>query len=169
MRNILLAALLLYTPLLTDTGPYLTHISTVRQDDAPRQLSPEDQNRLLSDVMYFRQQIENNRSEPANYFNLGLAAVALDKLATAEAAFMVVTELRPGDADAHFNLGMVYARQDRYDEAIEAFGRVVEMDPERAEPHYNLGQAYQISGMLVESVKSFVQATTLDPDNSLCH
>ena len=141
MRNLLLAVLLLSTPLLTDTGPYLTFIPSVRQDDAPRELSPEDETRLLNDVIYFRQQIENDRSEPDNYFNLGLAAISLDKLATAEAAFDVVTKLRTQDVDAHFNLGMVYARQERYDEAIGAFSRVVGMAPDRAEPYYNLGQA----------------------------
>ena len=128
MRNLLLVVFLLYTPLLTDTGPYLTFVSSVRQDDALRTLSPENEQRLLNDIIYFRQQIEENKSEPDNYFNLGLAAIALDKLATAEASLEVVIKLRPQDIDARFNLGMVYARQKKYSEAIDAFTRVVGMN-----------------------------------------
>ena len=120
-------------------------------------MSPENEQRLLNDIIYFRQQIEENKSEPDNYFNLGLAAIALDKLATAEASLEVVIKLRPQDIDARFNQGMVYARQKKYSEAIDAFTRVVGMNSEWAEPHYNLGQAYKLSGMLIKSIKSFAR------------
>ena len=167
MRNILLIIFLASMVSFTDTGPYFTFNPSKQQ--TARDLSPEDEDHLLRDVLFFREQIERKQNDPGNYYNLGLAALNLGKLSTAEAAFKVVVGLRPEDSETFYNLGVVHARQHNYDEAIKAFSRCISMNPEHAGAHYNMGLAYQYNGKLVEAIKTLAQATALEPGNARFH
>ena len=85
------------------------------------------------------------RSEIAQ-FNLGLAAIRLERWEVADTALASACELNPNRAEALFNHGIALVYLKRYPEAIERLDRTVAMRPDLYQAHYYLSLAYRNTG-----------------------
>ncbi|SVB20861.1 uncharacterized protein METZ01_LOCUS173715, partial [marine metagenome] len=168
MRYFILSCLVISVSLTDDTGIFMS-ARMLSQESPEMTLNPEDEQRLLRDVFYFRQLINENPNNSDHYFNLGLAALNLGKLETSAAAFEVGVFHRETDSEAYYNLGIIYARQQKYDRAAEAFETCIRLKPGEAKAHYNLGLTYRHQGRFVESVKTLAKAVELETGNPIFH
>jgi tetratricopeptide (TPR) repeat protein len=76
--------------------------------------------------------------EEIAWFNLGLAALKLERWDTAEQALLHATRINPGRADSFFNRGSALQKLGRCAEAIEALNRTLELAPDKTEAYYYL-------------------------------
>lgn len=94
--------------------------------------------------------------------NLGIALLAKQDLAAAEAVFRAVLGKRPSSAAANANLAMVLYEQGRYGEALTYAASAVASAPNVALFHYNLGLIQAELGHQHEAETSFEQALQRD-------
>ncbi len=70
------------------------------------------------------------------WYNLGLAAIRLERWNVAADALSRADELKPGDPGLAMNLGTALARAGRCESALGVLGALVETHPERFQAHY---------------------------------
>lgn len=90
--------------------------------------------------------------EPAS-FNLGLAALRLERWAEAERAFERAATQNPGRAESRLNRGIALQSLRRFDEAIADLQQALALRPELFQAHYYLYESYRQSGDSVRSVE----------------
>ena len=77
------------------------------------------------------------------HFNLGLAAVRLERWATAERALGRSIELNPDRAEAYLNRGLALSYLERHADAIVLLERALEMQPDLTQSHFYLYVCYR--------------------------
>jgi tetratricopeptide (TPR) repeat protein len=91
--------------------------------------------------------------------NLGLAFYKTAMFDEASREFRRVTDLRPGDEQAHFYQGLVALRQARWGEAVDALRHAAEAGESRAAILHNLAVALEQMGRLAEADAAYSQAS----------
>jgi tetratricopeptide (TPR) repeat protein len=80
------------------------------------------------------------------WFNLGLAAIKLERWEEAAAALDRAAALSPDRVDCQFNRGIALSHVGRCEESIEAMRKVLELAPETYQAHYYLYSCYKNLG-----------------------
>jgi len=80
--------------------------------------------------------------EEIAWFNLGLAAIKLERWERAEQALLQATKINSLRADSFFNRGSALQKLGRCTEAIEALNRTLVLAPDKTETHYYLYVCY---------------------------
>jgi len=84
-------------------------------------------------------------------------------------AFRKVTELMPGDAEAHYNLGVALKSLGQLDSAVASYRRALGLKPDYVEAHSNLGNSLKDLGQLEAAVVSYRRALKIKPDSADVH
>lgn len=121
------------------------------------------QQRLAEARELYRQLCRLERSDPQNWFTLGLLNGMLGDLEEAAACNREATALRPDYADAHFNRAKALQGLGRHDEAEQSYRRALELKRSWPEAFNNLGNVLQELGRLREAIESYRQALALKP------
>jgi tetratricopeptide (TPR) repeat protein len=79
-------------------------------------------------------------------FNLGLAAIGLERWEVAERALGRAIELNPSRAESYLNRGIALQYLDLCDEAITVLKRGLELQPDLTQSHYYLYECYRRLG-----------------------
>ena len=90
--------------------------------------------------------------EPAN-FNLGLAALRLERWDVAERAFEHALKQNSGRAESRLNRGIALQSLQRFDEAIAELQQALAVQPDLFQAHYYLYESYRQLGDTVRSVE----------------
>jgi tetratricopeptide (TPR) repeat protein len=88
---------------------------------------------------YLREQTEMEPGNVDAWLGLGVAALMVLDLETAERAALNATELDPAGWRGFLQLGMVYEASNLKDKARDALRKAVQRGPDAWEPHNNLG------------------------------
>lgn len=83
-----------------------------------------------------------DRTDPAVYYNLGLAQLGLGDLEGALHANAKAVELKPEFPEALTNLGICYLRMGRHGEAVLQFRRAIAADSSYVQAYLNLAEFY---------------------------
>jgi tetratricopeptide (TPR) repeat protein len=84
-------------------------------------------------------------AEPA-WYNLGNAAVKLERWDDAARAFEQALAVNPERADSHFKRGVALHHLERCREAVPALRRALELAPDKRDAHYYLGACHSKLG-----------------------
>ncbi|MCP3978729.1 MAG: tetratricopeptide repeat protein [bacterium] len=84
-------------------------------------------------------------------FNLGLAAIRLERWEEAASALGRAAELNPSRAEAHLNRGIALTYVQRFEDATVPLLRSVELQPDLTQAHYYLYQCYKNLGQPEQS------------------
>jgi tetratricopeptide (TPR) repeat protein len=87
----------------------------------------------------------------------------------AEAHFLRVVALQPGNAAAWRRLGQTYESGERAGEALNALKKAVQIDPSGFRNHRELGIFYYMRNQFTEAVAEFGTMARLAPDSSAAH
>jgi tetratricopeptide (TPR) repeat protein len=147
-----------------------------------RQLAQEGLNsaqkqELLSEIMYFKAQLEiidENYEEAINCLNLCLKYNPCDGAAYNDRALCIIDsggdeeqaladfdkgiEVEPDYASVYHNKGWYLNKLGRTKEAISYFKKTIELETDRAVTYENLADAYVKLGLMQEAVKAFKKA-----------
>ena len=99
----------------------------------------------------------------------GIALLAEQRFAPAEAELRQAIALDPADAVAHNALGVALLRQGHTDAAIAGFRAAIAAQPRMAEAHSNLGHALHQAGRFAEAEAACRAAIALRPDHADAH
>ncbi len=80
-----------------------------------------------------------------------------------------ITELLPGDADAHFRLGNTLLELGQPDDAVMSYRRALELKQDYVEAHSNLGNALLELGQLDDAMASYRRVLEIKPDSAEAH
>jgi Tfp pilus assembly protein PilF len=98
--------------------------------------------------------------------NLGLALLALGKVAPAKVHLREAIRLDPAFAQAYNNLGTAHQTEGELEQAAACFRRVLELRPGSLEAIDNLGGTLHAMGELEQAVECYETALAIDPDRS---
>ena len=110
-----------------------------------------------------------NEARVEEHRNLGLAFYKTGMLDEATREFRRVTDLRPGDEQAHFVLGLVALRQLRWGDAVDALRHAAEQGGGRPGILHNLAVALEQMGRLAEADAAFAAAASRSPQDPRVH
>jgi tetratricopeptide (TPR) repeat protein len=110
-----------------------------------------------------------NDARVEEHRNLGLAFYKTGMLDEATREFRRVTDLRPGDEQAHFVLGLVALRQGRWGDAVDALRHAAEQGGGRPGILHNLAVALEQMGRLAEADAAFAAAASRSPQDPRVH
>ena len=96
---------------------------------------------------------------------LGLAYLEENKLDEAEAEFLKLITLAPGEAIGYANLGLVYLRMGKYKEAEEQLKKAIKLDPDNPDIRLNLAEVYKFSNERDKSIKELKKTIEIAPDH----
>jgi len=99
------------------------------------------------------------------HYEIGVLALAADRLDEAEAAFRAEIAAVPDHADALFNLGWTLRRLRRHADSAEALRRSVALRPDQPQAWFNLGNALMECGRAEEAVGAYQRAAQLAPQD----
>jgi tetratricopeptide (TPR) repeat protein len=105
----------------------------------------------------------------AYHSNLGLALVALGRLAEARACYNDAVALNPNFAEAWCNLGAVLGKLAQTEAAAAAYARARALKPHQPEIHFNLAGLLADQGRLQEAVGHYQNALAVRPDYFEAH
>ncbi len=97
------------------------------------------------------------------WYQLGLVAVRVDKLAEATDFFGKAVKLSPATASYHKAFGEVCRRLGRVKLAVAAGSRAAELSPVDVEIRYNLGLALADAGDLKQAAEQYHRALAINP------
>ncbi|MDT7540252.1 MAG: hypothetical protein QOE33_156 [Acidobacteriota bacterium] len=114
-----------------------------------------------------RLMIQEDRFDPAFFYNTGNALARLgDANAAADAYRKAISQRKGNYARALNNLGVVLTRQGRWDEAYDALtGALTQENFNYAEASYNLGRVYLLRGEANLAIREWTRTLRLDPDH----
>lgn len=115
-------------------------------------------------IKTYRAAIREGQYEPFAWFNLGNAAVQIDKKNIALVAYRRTVELMPDFSRAWVLLGDLYYLGGDYGLSISAYRRALELGEDSDHIHYALGECFLKSHGLALAQKHFEAATRLNPD-----
>lgn len=115
-------------------------------------------------IKTYRAAIREGQYEPFAWFNLGNAAVQIDKKNIALVAYRRTVELMPDFSRAWVLLGDLYYLGGDYGLSISAYRRALELGEDSDHIHYALGECFLKSHGLAFAQKHFEAATRLNPD-----
>jgi len=106
------------------------------------------------------------------YYNMGIAYVAKQDYAQAEASFKKALEIKPDSADAYTGLAGIYNVQKKFDLAADASAKASQYSGAGtggggAETSYNQGVIFFNSGKFAEAKTQFEAATKADPNMAM--
>jgi predicted O-linked N-acetylglucosamine transferase (SPINDLY family) len=110
-----------------------------------------------------------DKTQPAYYYNLGIALQALGCLREAGAAYSAALELAPNYAEARNNVATVLADLGFLERAVGEYRIAVRLKPDYADAHNNLGSALARLGRREEAVGAYQTALRLKPDYVQAH
>jgi len=102
------------------------------------------------------------------HYNLGLALVALGRVAQATKEFAQAIALNPGYAEAHSSLGDALSMQGRLELALASFQRAAELRPS-AEAENRIGATLLTFGRYDEAIAQCARAVAIKPDLAEAH
>jgi Flp pilus assembly protein TadD/SAM-dependent methyltransferase len=97
------------------------------------------------------------------HYNLGLALMALGRVAEASTEFTQAIALNPSYAEAHSSLGDALSMQGRLEPALASFERAAELKPS-AEAENKVGATLLTLGRLSEAIARCERAVAVKPD-----
>ncbi|MFZ2028724.1 MAG: tetratricopeptide repeat protein [Vitreimonas sp.] len=100
---------------------------------------------------------------------MGVANLAAGKFNQARVAFAKVTQINPGDADAHNNLGIALNELGQRDEAVANYQRALALRPNYAGAYNNMGSALRGLGRTNEAIAGFEKALNFKADYPEAH
>ena len=97
--------------------------------------------------------------DAVNYYSLGQAHLATDRLADAENIFNKVRNLAPERPNGKYGLGLVRSKQGRYDEAIKYFKGAIQKKDDFYDAYAEIGYAYADMGLMddAENIVDFLE------------
>jgi tetratricopeptide (TPR) repeat protein len=106
--------------------------------------------------------IENDPSDPANYFQLGKLYEDAAEYEAAERAYMAARDARPTDPAVYLQLAGYYGRMGNFPKAIEAFEQRAQQEPNNPEAFYAVAtqywdQAYRGAGVRDADKRMYVE------------
>jgi Flp pilus assembly protein TadD len=113
----------------------------------------------------FQRHVELAPDSEQGHFQLGLARLALRRLAEAETAFQRATQIKPDYSAAHFNRAVALLRTGRQREAAAAFREVIRYSPEQLDPYLRLAALYLDLGDKAPALRLLREASWLAPDD----
>ena len=115
-----------------------------------------------------RAMAQEDRSDPAGFYNIGNALARLGDTDGAINAYGKAIEQRRGNySRALNNLGVVQMRANRLDQAYDSFVSALKLENFRyAEASYNLGRLYTARGETKTAVREWSRALAVQPDHS---
>ena len=102
---------------------------------------------------------------PLAHYNLGVIALAEQRMGDAIARFERALKARPDYAEAHNNLGVALERTARAKDAEQQYREALAARPNHAAAHNNLGRTLLARGEAAEAVSHFRAALRSQPDN----
>ena len=171
----------------TDTGagvqppasggnPYLVDVADYSQD-FPKKAVEEFRKALKADrrgktdeaMRGYRKAIQIAPNFYPAHNQLGVAFLARQDFAAAQAEFEEVIHLNQADANAYFNLGNVFLLTDHLDDAVRLLEEGLRRQPNSGLGKFLLGSAYRHAGRLPEAERALHDAITFDPTLSRAH
>lgn len=95
--------------------------------------------------------------------NLGLAALDLDDVETAEASFLRALEIEPDNEDALYNTATLFAVTGRVEASLRYYERLANADSPFAEVYLNYGIQLVRAGRLLEAAPAAERALAIEP------
>ncbi len=139
-------------------------------NDTMRRLAELYQQGRMQDVLSAGQPLLLQFPNSAPLLTLmGAANLAAGKFNQARVVFGKVTQLDPGNADAHNNLGIALSELGRRDEAIASYQRALALRPHYAGGHNNLGSALRGLGRTNDAIASFEKALSFKANYPEAH
>ncbi len=136
---------------------------------------------LLSGTTVMRNQLWRNeaglwedtvRKSPKKgrtYLNLGSARERGGDIAGAEAAYLIASDLEPGQAFSSLNLGRIYIQTGRLDDALKQFRIALTVDPNMAEVYNNIGKIYELKQQYEMALTEYRHAIGIKPYMEAAH
>lgn len=105
-------------------------------------------------------------SNPAIYYNLGVACAFLKREDEALVCFQKTIDLDPEYVTAYYNMGQIYliAKRD-FSQALNYFGRAVSVKDNYVGAHHQRGIAYELLGDKQKAIQCWRKTLDLDPGN----
>ena len=110
-----------------------------------------EQGRPREAVEQFRRAIALDPNHAPSYQNIGIVALRMNDVQTAQNQLTRALELNPKLPLALNALGVVYARQNQYDRAIDAWKRSVALDRKQYDALFNIGLVAARTGQTGEA------------------
>jgi len=99
------------------------------------------------------------------HYEMGVLALAAERLEDAEAAFRFEILAHPDNADALFNLGWTLRGLKRHADSVEALWKSAVLRPDSSVTWFNLGNALMACGRAEDAVVAYQQAARLAPQD----
>ena len=124
------------------------------------------QERLAEAERQFQLALETAGDLLAARYNLALVQLRRGKSEPALEQLVLLTELRPADADFRFARGNALFQLTRFDEAAAQFAMVLERDPKHTRAAFGFARSLDAAGRLEEAKKAWKQYLELDSTSS---
>lgn len=95
--------------------------------------------------------------------NLALVLQAAGRPKDAEAEFLRLCEMEPGQGAHRFGLALLFSAQGRHDESVEQFRKGLALAPDDVDGWCNLGLACRAAGRDEDALEAFNRAVALNP------
>lgn len=108
-------------------------------------------------------------SDERGWYLLGRAAIGLDKIDQAEAAFRMILENNDSSSLGHEGMARVYSARRDYTRAFQSATRAVNEDPQNAGAHYILGVTYAFRRDMPKAIESLQRSVGLNNEDAYAH
>ncbi len=119
--------------------------------------------------VFYVQAVEHDPHFAAAWFQLGVLAVAVNKLKVAAQMMAKASDCRPREFTYHRARCEIHRRLKELDRAIDHGSQAVALNSEDAESFYNLGLALFDASRFDEAARAYWRAVTIAPDYGLAH
>ncbi|MDX1914391.1 MAG: tetratricopeptide repeat protein [Methylophilus sp.] len=123
----------------------------------------------MSQITQLNIAIQNNPNDPALYYELGGAYLAMLKTDEALASYNKALQLAPDHPQILLQLGNTACVAMQYAQAANYFKRCIALAPNDAGAHYNLGNAYRELGEPLEAAQCYLRTLQLTPEDADAH